>query len=160
MTEELSPSALRVQEALAAAGITCRVVELPASTRSAREAAAAIGCKVEEIAKSIVFRRAGSGEPVLVIASGTRRIDEARVARLLGVEIEKADADFVRETTGFAIGGVPPIGHLRPIETLIDVGLLEYPEVWAAAGTPHAVFSLTPRQLVEITGGRVEEVGA
>lgn len=160
MTEELSRSALRVQEALAAAAIACRVVELPTSTRSAREAAAAIGCKVEEIAKSIVFRRAGSGEPVLVIASGTRRVDEARVARLLGVEIEKADADFVRETTGFAIGGVPPIGHLRPIETLIDVGLLEYPEVWAAAGTPHAVFSLTPRQLVAITGGRVEEVGA
>lgn len=160
MSENLSESARRVQQALTAAGIAAQVVELPHSTRTAKDAAAAIGCRVEQIAKSLVFRRADSGQPVLVIASGVNRVDERLVSEHLNAEIAKADADFVRSTTGFAIGGVPPLGHDVPIQTLIDEDLLRLDVVWAAAGTPHAVFSLTPRQLVEATGGRVLPVSS
>lgn len=155
MAEEMSASARRVQAALAAAGLAVRVVELPQSTRSVKEAAAAIGCRVEQIAKSLVFRRLDTGGPVLVIASGTNRVDEERVGRHLRAGIAKADADFVRSTTGFAIGGVPPLGHDPPVETLIDQDLLKLDRIWAAAGTPHAVFSLTPDELREATGGLV-----
>lgn len=155
MAEELSESARRVQRALAAAGIAARVVELPHSTRTASDAAAAIGCRVEQIAKSVVFRRADSGRPVLVIASGTNRVDERLVSAYLKTQIAKADANFVRSTTGFAIGGVPPLGHDSPVETLIDEDLLRLDTIWAAAGTSHAVFSLDPGQLVRATGGRV-----
>src|SRR5215207_6873663 len=147
MGEELSESARRVQRALAAVGIAAEVVELPQSTRTASDAAAAIGCRVEQIAKSLVFRRADSGRPVLVIASGANRVDERLVASHLNTEIAKADADFVRATTGFAIGGVPPLGHDLPLQTLIDQDLLQLDTIWAAAGTPHAVFSLNPNQL-------------
>ena len=144
-----------MQEALAAAGIETRIVELPASTRTAADAAAAIGCQVAQIAKSLVFRCVGSDEPVLVIASGTNRVDERLVSSHLGTDIAKADADFVRAATGFAIGGVPPLGHLSPLRTLIDEDLLRLDLVWAAAGTPNAVFSVTPQQLIQLTGGDV-----
>ena len=159
-TDPLSRAASRVQSALDAAGVTARVVELPDSTRTAVEAASAIGCSVAEIAKSLVFRGKESGEAVLVIASGTNRVDEKKVAALLGEPIAKADADFVRERTGYAIGGIPPIGHLTPLRTLIDEELLTFATLWAAAGTPHAVFELTPQDLVRMTGGRVGRVGA
>ena len=155
MKEALSESARRVQRALAAAGVAAQVVELPHSARTAGEAAAAIGCQVEQIAKSLVFRRVDSGLPVLVIASGANRVDERLVAAHLNTEITKADAAYVRSATGFAIGGVPPLGHDRPIQTLIDQDLLRLDTIWAAAGTPHAVFSLTPHQLVQATGGLV-----
>jgi prolyl-tRNA editing enzyme YbaK/EbsC (Cys-tRNA(Pro) deacylase) len=155
MNEGLPEAAQRVQRALAAAGIAAHVVELPRSTRTAAEAAAAIGCRVEQIAKSLVFRCTGSGLPVLVIASGTNRVDEWIVASHVNDGIAKADADFVREATGFAIGGVPPIGHRAPLRTLIDVDLLRFDAIWAAAGTPNAVFSLDPRRLIEATGGDV-----
>jgi prolyl-tRNA editing enzyme YbaK/EbsC (Cys-tRNA(Pro) deacylase) len=158
MGEELSESARRVQRALAAVGIVAEVVELPQSTRTASDAAAAIGCRVEQIAKSLVFRRADSGQPVLVIASGANRVDERLVASHLNAEITKADADFVRAATGFAIGGVPPLGHDLPLQTLIDQDLLQLDTIWAAAGTPHAVFSLNPNQLVQATGGHVVPV--
>lgn len=158
MLEELPESALRVQRALAAAGLSTRVVELPDSTRTAAEAAAAIGCRVEQIAKSLIFQRADSGQPVLVIACGANRVDERLVSSHLGGEISKADASFVRSATGFAIGGVPPLGFEAPIETLIDEDLFDLDTLWAAAGTPHAVFSITPRQLVDATGGRVVRV--
>lgn len=150
MTENLSRSAARVQQALEAAGIESRVVELPQTTRSAQEAAAAIGCEVEQIAKSVVFRRVDTGSPVLVVLRGVDRVDTRRLAEHVGSAVERASPDFVREATGFAIGGVPPLGHDSPIETIVDAGLLRYGVVWAAAGTPNAVFRAHPRQL---TGG-------
>lgn len=147
-----------MQEALNAGGVPLHVVELAATTRTAVEAARAIGCDVAQIAKSLVFRGAESGRPLLVIASGVNRVDEARLAGLVGEPITKADADFVRRETGFAIGGVPPVGHLTPLVTIIDRELLRYPEIWAAAGTPRAVFRLTPDDLLALTDGRVAEV--
>lgn len=158
--EANSPATERVKRALAAAGIAARVLELPQSTRTAAEAAAALGCRVEQIAKSLVFRRTDDGEPVLVVASGANRVDEDRVARHLGAGIEKADAAFVRARTGFAIGGVPPLGHEAPIATLVDRDLLAHETVWAAAGTPRAVFPLTPRELVQATHAHVLAVRA
>ena len=158
MPAELSPSARKVQAALAAFGLGLEVHEFDASTRTAADAAAAIGCAVGQIAKSILFRAAASGRPVLVIASGTNRVDEKKVAALLGETLGKADADFVRSRTGFAIGGVPPVGHdMRP-EIFIDRDLMAFAEIWAAAGTPNAVFRLTPQDLARITGGRVAAI--
>lgn len=151
----LSAAAQRVQHALAAHGLGLTVVELPQSTRTATEAAAAVGCTVGQIAKSLIFRARDSSRPVLVIASGSNRVDEKAVAALLGEPLAKADADFVRAHTGFAIGGVPPIGHLEPPVTFIDEDLLAYAAIWAAAGTPNAVFQLTPSDLVTLTGGTV-----
>ena len=158
MAGELSRSARRIQDALAALGTPFEVVELPSSTRTAAEAAAAIGCSVAQIAKSIVFRTAHGKAPVLVIASGANRVDEARVAALLGEPIEKADAAFVREKTGYAIGGIPPLGHAEPIRTIIDEDLLALGDVWAAAGTPNAVFRLHAADLPGMTGGVVSAV--
>lgn len=160
MPEDLPDSARRVQQALAAAGIPARVLHLPQSTRTASEAAAAIGCRVEQIAKSLVFRRTDSDRPVLIVASGPNRVDERLAASHLNTTIIKADADFVRATTGFAIGGVPPLGHDLQIETLIDQDLLQFDTIWAAAGTPRAVFSIDPRELVRATGGLVLAVAA
>ena len=157
--EELSPNARRVQEALAEQGLSCRVVELPQSTRSAAEAARAIGCSLGQIAKSIVFRAKRSDRPILVIASGSNRIAEGRIAALLGEPVEKASLEFIHERTGFRIGGVPPVGHLEQLPTFIDEDLLQYEEIWAAAGTSHAVFKLTPQDLIEVTGGEVIAVG-
>ena len=148
----LSAAAQRIQDVLASRGLPHQVVEFTQTTRSAADAAAAIGCTVAQIAKSIMFR-AASGAPVLVIASGPNRIDEAKVAAALGEPIGKADADFVRTATGFAIGGVPPLGHAQTPRTLIDRDLLALPTIWAAAGTPNAVFQLTPDALVDMTGG-------
>ncbi len=158
MSSGLSGSARRVQDALREKGFGFEVVELPQSTRSAAEAAQAVGCRVEQIAKSLVFRAMESGRPVLVIASGANRVNERRLGELIGERIGKADADFVREATGFAIGGVPPVGHAQPVETLIDEDLLRYEEIWAAAGTPNAVFRLTADDLVRMTGGRVVDI--
>jgi prolyl-tRNA editing enzyme YbaK/EbsC (Cys-tRNA(Pro) deacylase) len=154
----LSPAAQRVQKALDAFGLSLEVVELPASTRTAVEAAQAAGCTVGQIVKSLVFREAQSGQPVLVLASGANRVDERKLADLLGEPVGKADADFVRSASGFAIGGVPPVGHSQPIRTFIDEDLLAYDVVWAAAGTPNAVFHLAPADLVKITAGTVAEV--
>ena len=156
---DLSSSAAKVQAALGARGYSFEVLELDQSTRTAAEAAAAVGCEVAQIAKSILFRGMESGRPVLVIASGANRVDERAVADLLGEKLGKADADFVRRETGFAIGGVPPVGHDRHIVTFIDEDILAFDEIWAAAGTPFAVFRLDPRLLAELTGGRVARVG-
>jgi prolyl-tRNA editing enzyme YbaK/EbsC (Cys-tRNA(Pro) deacylase) len=154
----LSSSAQKVQDALDAFGMTLQVVELPASTRSAAEAAQAIGCQVGQIAKSLVFMGKKTGYPVLVIASGVNRVNEKQIGELLGESIAKADADFVRQQTGFVIGGVPPVGHAQPLTTFVDEDLLEYEVIWAAAGTPHAVFQLEPSNLVRITSGRVVSI--
>jgi len=156
---ELSESAQKVQKALAEWGIEARVVELPDSTRTAIEAAQAIGCTVSQIVKSLVFRGAESGAAILIEASGTNRVNEKAIAALIGEKIVKADADFVREQTGYAIGGIPPLGHAHPMKAvLIDEDLLQYAELWAAAGTPHAVFRLTPTELVKIAGGTVAAI--
>ncbi len=154
----LNPSAMRVQQALDAIGLQLEVIELPASTRTSAEAAQALGCQVGQIAKSIIFQTLTTQRPVLVIASGSNRVDEKVIAALIGEEIGKADADFVRSRTGFVIGGVPPLGHAEPLVTFIDQDLLSYPEIWAAAGTPHAVFRLAPGDLDRMTGGQVIKV--
>ena len=146
-----SSSALKVQAAL---GDRFAVLEFDASTRTAADAAAAIGCEVAEIAKSLIFHGRTSGRAVLIIASGVDRVDEKKAAAAVGEPIARADADFVREATGFSIGGVPPVGHKTPPIALIDESLMAFAEIWAAAGTPNAVFRLTPADLVEMTGGR------
>jgi prolyl-tRNA editing enzyme YbaK/EbsC (Cys-tRNA(Pro) deacylase) len=160
MTVRLSPSAAKVQAALESLGLDAEVVEMRQTTRSAAEAAAAVGCDVGQIAKSLVFK-AGDGlreRAVLIITSGANRVDERAVAELLGERLAKADAEFVRRATGFAIGGVPPVGHAESCTILIDEDLLQYAEIWAAAGTPQAVFRLTPADLRRITGGTVARV--
>jgi prolyl-tRNA editing enzyme YbaK/EbsC (Cys-tRNA(Pro) deacylase) len=154
----LSQSALKVQKALNAMGLQLEVVELPASTRTSQEAAQTIGCQVGQIAKSIIFQTQTNHRPVMVIASGPNRVNEMVIQELIGEAIGKADADFVRQRTGYVIGGVPPVGHTERIETFIDQDLLQYSEIWAAAGTPHAVFRLTPDDLQRITGGVLVKV--
>lgn len=158
MSPTLSPSAKKVQDALAELNLPLQVVELPASTRTAVEAAQAIGCDVAQIVKSLIFKGKRSGQPVLVIASGANRVNERAIEAQIGEPLGKAGADFVREHTGFVIGGVPPVGFPRPIPTFIDQDLLHYLELWAAAGTPHAVFRLSPQDLLLITRGKVIDI--
>uniref|UniRef100_A0A831X756 YbaK/EbsC family protein n=1 Tax=Thermorudis peleae TaxID=1382356 RepID=A0A831X756_9BACT len=160
MASELSASAQRVQEALADRGLPGRVVELSQTTRTAVEAARAIGCDVAQIVKSLVFCGAWSGQAYLVLVRGVDRVDESRLAEVVGEQVTRASPEVVRARTGYAIGGVPPVGHREPLPTLIDVALLEMAELWAAAGTPHAVFRVRPDELVRITGGRVVVVAA
>ena len=155
MKDDLSASARKVQQALDILGIQCNVVELSDSTRTAREAAQAVGCEVGQIVKSIVMMTSVSHRAVMVVASGANRINEARIGEILAEAIEKADADFVRTHTGYAIGGVPPVGLSAQVVTFIDEDLLKYNTVWAAAGTPHAVFEFDPRDLPRMTGGKV-----
>lgn len=151
-----SPSAQKVQEALNQRGFAhLQVQELPASTRTAQEAAAAVGCAVGQIVKSLVFRGAQSARPYLLLVSGANRVDVTRLEALLEEKLEKPDADYVRQVTGFAIGGVPPIGHTQALEALIDPDLLQYERIYAAAGTPFALFGLSPEELLALTGGRV-----
>lgn len=154
----LSPSAQRVQDVLDGFGLGHRVVEHEGSTRTSEEAAASVGCDVAQIAKSLIFRGKDSGRSVLVIASGVNRVDEKAVGRLIGEKIERADPEFVRASTGYAIGGVPPVGHAVPPLVLIDADLMALPMLWAAAGTPNAVFRLTSEELSRLTGGRIEVV--
>jgi prolyl-tRNA editing enzyme YbaK/EbsC (Cys-tRNA(Pro) deacylase) len=158
--EPLPPAAQRVQDALLALGRTYVVHQLDRSTRTAAEAADAVGCQVGQIAKSLVFRGQSSGRPVLAIASGANRVSEVRLAELLGEPVGKATPDFVREATGFAIGGVPPVGHASPLPIYIDEDLLQFELIWAAAGTPHTVFPLPPSDLPALTNGRVATLRA
>jgi prolyl-tRNA editing enzyme YbaK/EbsC (Cys-tRNA(Pro) deacylase) len=148
----------RVRQTLAALGVETEIKEFSASTRTSADAAAAIGCSVAQIAKSLVFRAKPSGRAVLVMASGANRVDEAKLAAKLGETIGKADADFVRTETGFAIGGVAPVGHGIRLKTLIDADLLQFDVIWAAAGSPNSVFRLTPDDLVRITQGEVADL--
>jgi prolyl-tRNA editing enzyme YbaK/EbsC (Cys-tRNA(Pro) deacylase) len=157
MKPATAASALKVQAAL---GPKFEVLEFEASTRTAEEAAAAIGCTVGQIAKSLIFRAAVTNRSVLVIASGTNRVDERKVEAVLGEAIKRADADFVRANTGFSIGGVPPVGHSVAPMVLIDESLIGFDVIWAAAGTPNAVFKLKPADLLELTGGRIAEVAS
>jgi prolyl-tRNA editing enzyme YbaK/EbsC (Cys-tRNA(Pro) deacylase) len=158
MSNSLSPSPQKVQEALKTLGFTNQVLELQSTTRTSAEAAQAVGCTVEQIAKSIVFQGKQTHRPILVIASGPNRVNEKKIEELISEPLGKADANYVREHTGFVIGGVPPLGHLEKLEIFIDEDLLKYEEIWAAAGSPNAVFKLTPSDLVKMTGGRVVSI--
>ncbi|MDR3532169.1 MAG: YbaK/EbsC family protein [Rhodopila sp.] len=149
-----SDGAIRIQAIL---GDAFRVLEFDESTHSSAEAAAAIGCEVAQIAKSMLFR-AADGRPVLVVASGANRVDEKKVAALLGQKIKRADPDFVLLHTRVAVGGVPPVGHATPPVTFLDRDLLAYPAIWAAAGSPNAVFALTPADLARLTGADFADV--
>ena len=152
----MHPNAERIQAALAETGAHGRVVEFDSSTKTSVDAARAIGTTVAQIAKSLVFL---AGErPVLVIASGVNRVDVDKLSSLLGAVIRRADASAVRDATGFPIGGVPPFGHTQELEVLVDEELLVHSEIWAAAGTPNAVFPTSPDELLRITGGRVADV--
>jgi len=148
----------KIKKFLEKFGIKSKVREFSETTKTAADAAKALNCEIGQIAKSIIFKGILSNEPVLVIASGGNRINEKIISERLGEEIEKADADFVRQKTGFAIGGVSPFGHREKIKTFIDKDLLEYKVIWAAAGTPNAVFPLAPEELVKITEGQVVEL--
>lgn len=150
--EASSASVRRVQAEAERLGLGIEVLHLAAGTRTAEDAARACGCAVDQIVKSIVFRMAGSDRHVLFLTAGGSRVDPEAAAALVGAPLEKADAAGIRAHTGFAIGGVSPLGHLTPIATWFDPDLLAYPVIWAAAGTPHHVFSVTPGRLLEATG--------
>jgi prolyl-tRNA editing enzyme YbaK/EbsC (Cys-tRNA(Pro) deacylase) len=158
MSEKMSSSAQKVQEALKVHGVACQVIEMKQTTRSAQDAADAVGCQVGQIAKSLIFTGKKSKQPILVIASGPNRVNEKTIRRHISEPLSMAKAEFVREHTGFAIGGVPPIGHLNPLKTFIDEDLSKFDEIWAAAGTPNAVFKLTPEELKKITNGEIISV--
>lgn len=150
----LKSSAQRVQDFLAAHQSGCLVKELPGSTRTARDAAEAIGCEVAQIAKSLIFKDEDSGNPILIIASGINRVSVPKVQEATGIKIGKADAEFVKERVGYAIGGVPPVAHHSDVVTILDPDLKKYRTIWAAAGTPNAVFELNPHDLDRLTEGR------
>ena len=152
------PGVRKVREALAERGFEARVVELERTARSAAEAADALGVRVQQIVKSLVFRGRETGRPVLVLAGGANRVDEGRISDLFSEPVEMANAAYIREKTGFSIGGVPPVGYTEQPTTFVDQDLLSEKEVWAAAGHTHAVFGLRPAVLVEIAGGRVVAV--
>jgi len=151
----MHPQALKVQQVLRAAGCQSEVRELPDSTRTAVEAAQACGCDVGQIVKSLIFVLDPPGAPVLALVSGANRVHEAGLGSRLGGKLGKAPAELVQQATGFVIGGVPPVGHATRLATYLDEDLLQYEVVWAAAGTPHAVFPIDPRELLRITGAEV-----
>ena len=154
----LSSSAQKVQDLLISLGFNCKVIEHAESTRTAQEAADRAGCTLGQITKSLIFKGRTSHKPILVLTSGSNRVDEKRISEYAGEAIIRADADFVRSVTGFAIGGVPPVGHAQKMETFLDEDLLQYATIWAAAGTPNAIFELTPDDLKKMTGGKVVTV--
>jgi len=158
MSDRLKPSAQKVQQALQAKGLACEVVQMGETTRSAEDAARAVGCDVGQIVKSLIFEGRKSHQPILVVVSGANRVNENTLKRHVSEPVKMARADYVREKTGYVIGGVPPIGHRNQLNTFIDEDLLQYAEIWAAAGTPHAIFKLTPDQLQMITNGTVISV--
>jgi prolyl-tRNA editing enzyme YbaK/EbsC (Cys-tRNA(Pro) deacylase) len=160
MSQLLSLSAQKVQDALYSLGYEFTVIEFAESTRTAQEAAERVGCTLGQIVKSLVFKGQVSNKPILVLTSGSNRVDEKRIGGYAEESIGRADAEFVRAVTGFAIGGVPPIWHLQPMETYLDEDLLQYATIWAAAGTPNAVFELTPEALQKMTGGKPIRVKA
>ncbi|WP_320007232.1 YbaK/EbsC family protein [Maridesulfovibrio sp.] len=153
MSDNLSNSSQRVQEYLAKSGKDFKVKEFSSSTRTAADAADSIGCEVGQIAKSLVFQDKKTEELVLVIASGSNRVDTKKISKSIGMKLKQAKADLVKLKTGFAIGGIPPVAHAEQLQTILDEDLQQYVEIWAAAGTPHSVFQLTPASLAELTNG-------
>lgn len=154
----LSATAQKVQDMLISQGFDCKVIEFAESTRTAQEAADRAGCELGQIIKSLIFKGKTSNKPILVLTSGANRVDEKRISEYAGEHIVRADADFVRTATGFAIGGVPPLGHAQKMETYLDEDLLRYKTIWGAAGTPNAIFELTPEDLQKMAGGKVVQV--
>jgi Cys-tRNA(Pro) deacylase len=154
----LSSSAQKIQNLLNTLGYDYKVIEHSESTRTAQEAAERAGCELGQIVKSLIFRGKTSGKPILVLTSGANRVDEKRISGYAGESISRADADFVRAVTGYAIGGVPPIGHNEKMETYIDQDFLAYPTIWAAAGTPNAIFELRTEDLQKMTDGKIVQV--
>lgn len=155
---QLSPSAQKIQNLLNSLGYDYTVIEHSESTRTAQEAADRAGCELGQIVKSLIFRGKISGKPILVLTSGVNRVDEKRISDYAGETIGRADADFVRTVTGFAIGGVPPIGHAEKMETYLDEDFLSYQTIWAAAGTPNAIFELKTDDLQKMTDGKISQV--
>lgn len=158
MSKELSGSAKKIQNILIDNGFSCEVKELPDSTRTAEEAAKAIGCEVAQIAKSLIFIDKTSGNPVLIIASGANQVDVKKIEQAHGLHLVKADGKFVKEKVGFAIGGVPPLGHNEKIMTFLDPTLKNYEWIWAAAGTPFAVFRISSHEIEKMTKGEFIEL--
>jgi len=158
MESNLNKRSQKVQDTLKEYNVQMKVLELPASTGTAKEAAQAVGCIIDQIVKSLVLIKMHSKLPVLVLASGPNRVNEKVIGELVGEPVEMAKASYVRQQTGYSIGGVPPIGHHSPIDTYVDEHLLEFPFVWAAAGTPHSVFQISPDELVRITNGVVIKI--
>jgi len=158
MNQKLKESSQRVQDFLKEHGLELNVIEFKELTRTSQEAANTIGCELGQIAKTLIFKGKSSGKPICVIASGKNRVDEKKVVQYVGEEIEKSDAEYVLKHTSFSIGGVPPIGFHFDIKPLIDEDLMEYSEIWAAAGTPNSVFRLSPSDLLKITEGRVVNI--
>lgn len=154
----LSPTAQKVQDVLKSRGFDCSVIEFAESTRTAQEAADRAGCELGQIVKSLIFKGRTTNKSILVLTSGANRVDEKLISQYAGEPIGRADADFVRAVTGFAIGGVPPLGHAQKMETYLDEDLLQYATIWAAAGTPNAIFELTPDDLQKMTGGKIARV--
>jgi Cys-tRNA(Pro) deacylase len=154
----LSPSAQKIQDQIKSLGYDYTVIEHADSTRTAQEAADRAGCELGQIVKSLIFRGKDSGEPILVLTSGANRVDEKRISKYVGETIGRADADFVRAVTGFAIGGVPPFGHVQKIETYLDEDFLQYETIWAAAGTPNAIFELKTADLQKMTDAKIARV--
>jgi prolyl-tRNA editing enzyme YbaK/EbsC (Cys-tRNA(Pro) deacylase) len=154
----LSPSAQKIQDLLNSLGYNYNVIEHAESTRTAQEAADRAGCELGQIVKSLIFKGKVSHKPILVLTSGVNRVDEKRISEYAGEAIGRADADFVRAVTSFAIGGVPPLGHIQKMETYIDEDFLQHQTIWAAAGTPNAIFELKTADLQKMTGGKVVQV--
>jgi prolyl-tRNA editing enzyme YbaK/EbsC (Cys-tRNA(Pro) deacylase) len=154
----LSPTAQKIQDLLTSLAFNGKVIEFQESTRTAQEAAERAGCTLGQIIKSLIFTGKTTGKAILVLTSGANRVDEKRISEYAGEPIGRADADFVRTMTGFAIGGVPPLGHVHKMETYLDEDLLQYTTIWAAAGTPKAIFELTPEALQKMTDGKIVKV--
>jgi prolyl-tRNA editing enzyme YbaK/EbsC (Cys-tRNA(Pro) deacylase) len=154
----LSPSSQKVQDILDSLGYHCSVQESAVTTRTAADAAALVGCDVGQIVKSLIFKGELTSKPILVLTSGSNRVNEQQISSYAEESVKRAEPEFVRNVTGFAIGGVPPIGHLQPMETYIDEDLLIHSEIWAAAGTPNSLFRLTPQELAKMTAGRIVNV--
>ncbi|MFA0086089.1 YbaK/EbsC family protein [Vibrio sp. 10N.261.51.F12] len=154
MSKELKASSLKVQAVLTQHGHDFVIQQMPSSTRTAVDAAESIGCTVSQIAKSLIFKHGQTGEPVLIVASGSNMVCADKVQEATGIVLKKADASFVRDNVGYAIGGVPPVAHNTTVQTILDNDLRQYSEVWAAAGTPNSVFKLNPQHLGELTNGQ------
>lgn len=158
MPNNLNTGTRKVEEALKAHGLECQVLNMKETTRSAQDAANSLGCRVEQIVKSLVFMTKKTKKPILIVASGANRVNTKKIRNLLSEPIKMADPDFVRAKTGFAVGGVPPLGHSSPMATFIDEDLLKYREIWAAAGTSNTMFKLSPDNLQKITKGQIISV--
>lgn len=156
----MSKSLKRVRTALEAAGLDVEIMETGSDTRTAQQAADVAGCHLDQIAKSIIFRGETSNHAILFLTAGGNRVDDAKASTVAGEALGKANAALIRAQTGFAIGGVAPVGHLNPIRAFCDPCLTTFTTIWAAAGTPHHIFEITPDQLLAISGAEVAEFTA